>query len=54
MRVLKALGGLGGGLGPGRKGGANIWVSIDIALMKAGIIGEKGTLVRTILEAQNS
>ena len=24
VRVLKALGGLGGGLGPGRKGGTNI------------------------------
>lgn len=54
VRVLKALGGLGGGLGPGRKGGPSIWVSIDIALMKAGITGEKGTLVRTILEVQNS
>ena len=54
VRVLKVLGGLGGGLGPGRKGGTIIWVSIDIALMNTGIIGEKGTLVRTILEVQNS
>lgn len=54
VRVLKVLGGLGGGLGPGRKAGTNIWMSIDRALMKAGIIGEKGTLVRTILEVQNS
>lgn len=37
-----------GAWGQGGKGGANIWVSIDMALMKAGIIGEKGTLVRTI------
>ena len=47
---LREQGGLGGGLGPGRKGGGNIWVSVDIALMKAGIIQEKGTLLRTILE----
>lgn len=34
-----------GDLGPGRKGGANIWVSIDIALRKAGVIGgERNTL----------